>query len=164
MSNEVFCYVDKKAIRLPITIEQVLTDWQISAVDIKPELSIKKIGWTIEQNCGDNPENETPFETPFWAIFTDSFNQAYIDLVLAVNYITVPYSEFNWDDDRPSRSKTKSEYLSDKEKEVFAPYFYKLGIKCNIDKLRKINCNWWCQCKEPDCYDVEKLQDYTTLI
>ena len=49
MSNEVFCYVDKKAIRLPITIEQVLIDWQISAVDIKPELSIKKIGRTIEQ-------------------------------------------------------------------------------------------------------------------
>lgn len=42
MSNEVFCYVDKKAIRLPITIEQVFIDWKISAVDIKPELNIKK--------------------------------------------------------------------------------------------------------------------------
>lgn len=155
MSNEVFCYVDKKAIRLPITTEQVLIDWQTSAVDIKPELSIKKIGRTIEQNCGDNPENETPFETPFWAIFTDSFNQAYIDLVLAVNYITVPYSEFNWDDDRPSRSKTKSEYLSDKEKEFFSSLFNKLGINYNVDNLRKIDCCWWCYRKQPDCYDVK---------
>lgn len=153
MSHSVLCYIHEKAIRLPIMGE-------IPVVDMESELNIQKIGESIEYN----PKITSKDNTPFWANFVDSQGKKYVDLVLSLNYSIIPCSEFNWDDDCPSRCKTKAEYLSDKEKEVFAPYFYKLGIKCNIDKLRKINCNWWCQCKEPDCYDVEKLQDYTTLI
>lgn len=136
MSHSVLCYIHEKAIRLPIMGE-------IPVVDMESELNIQKIGESIEYN----PKITSKDNTPFWANFVDSQGKKYVDLVLSLNYSIIPCSEFNWDDDCPSRCKTKAEYLSDKEKEVFAPYFYKLGIKCNIDKLRKINCNWWCQCK-----------------
>ena len=94
----------------------------------------------------------------------NSQGKKYVDLVLSLNYSIIPCSEFNWDDDRPSRYKTKAEYLSDKEKEFFSSHFNKLGINYNIDNLRKIDCDWWCNCKQPDCYDVKELQDYTTII
>lgn len=94
----------------------------------------------------------------------DSQGKKYVDLVLSLNYSIIPCSKFDWDDDSPSRCKTQAEYLSDKEKEFFSSHFNKLGIDYNVDNLRKIDCYWWCYRKQPDCYDVKELQDYTTLI
>lgn len=153
MSNEAFCYVDKKAIRLPIMGE-------IPVVDMESELNIKKIGESIEYNPKITPKDNTPF----WANFVDSQGKKYVDLVLSLNYSIIPCSKFDWDDDSPSRCKTQAEYLSDKEKEFFSSHFNKLGIDYNVDNLRKIDCYWWCYRKQPDCYDVKELQDYTTLI
>ena len=153
MSHNILCYIHEKAIRLPIMGE-------IPVVDVESELSIKKIGKSIEHNPRITPKDHTPF----WASFVDSQGKKYVDLVLSLNYSIIPCSKFNWDDDSPSRCKTKAEYLKDKEKEFFSSYFNKLGINYNVDNLRKIYCDWWCRCKQPDCYDVKELQDYTTII
>lgn len=153
MSHNILCYIHEKAIRLPIMGE-------IPVVDVESELNIKKIGESIEYNQKITPKDNTPF----WANFVDSQGKKYVDLVLSLNYSIIPCSEFNCDDNSPSRCKTKAEYLSDKEKEFFSSHFNKLGINYNVDNLRKIDCYWWCVRKQPDCYDVKELQDYTTLI
>lgn len=102
-------------------------------------------------------------KTPFWESFIDSRGQKYIDLVLDFHYPIV--RGYNFDDENFSAYQTKANYLSNKEKELFAPYFDKLGIKYNIDDLRKINCRWYCMLEEPDCYDVDvDPDDWTTLI
>lgn len=92
-------------------------------------------------------------KTPFLTSFIDSRGQKYIDLVLDFYYPIV--RGYSFDDESFYAYQTKANYLSDKEKELFAPYFDKFGIKYNIDDLRKINCCWYCMLEEPDCYDVE---------
>lgn len=119
-----FCYTYKKAIRLPITDD-----------------NIEKIV---------NTQND---KTPFLASFIDSRGQKYIDLVLDFHYPIV--RGYSFDDENFSAYQTKANYLSDKEKELFSPYFDKFGIKYNIDDLRKIDCRWYCMLEEPDCYDVK---------
>lgn len=102
-------------------------------------------------------------KTPFWESFIDSRGQKYIDLVLDFYYPIV--RGYNFDDENFSAYQTKANYLSDKEKELFAPYFDKLGIKYNIDDLRKIDCRWYCMLEEPNCYDVDvDPDDWTILI
>lgn len=119
-----FCYIHKKAIRLPVT-----------------DNNIEKIEATQDN------------KTPFWASFIDSHGKKYIDLVLDFYYPIV--RGYNFDDESLSDYQTVVNYLSDEEKKSFAPYFDKLGIKYNIDDLRKIDCCWYCRLKEPDCYDVK---------
>lgn len=127
-----FCYTYKKAIRLPITDD-----------------NIEKIEITQDN------------KTPFWSSFVDSRGQKYIDLVLDFYYPIV--RGYNFDDENFSAYQTKANYLSDKEKEFFVPYFDKLGIAFEPDDLRKADYCWDSCCEPPDCYDVTE-DDWTTLI
>lgn len=85
--------------------------------------------------------------------FVDSRGQKYIDFVLDFYYPIV--RGYNFNDENFSAYQTAANYLSDKEKESFAPYFNRLGIKYNTDDLIKIDCRWYCRLEEPDCYDVK---------
>ena len=129
-----FCYTYKKAIRLPITDD-----------------NIKKIKITQDD------------KTPFFASFVDSRGQKYIDLVLDFYYPIV--RGYSFDDESFSTYQTAANYLSDKEKEFFAPYFDKLDIDYDVDNLRKADYCWCVYSGIPDCYDVKEYNDdWTTLL
>lgn len=143
MSN----YIHKKAIRLPIT-EPLIRKVQFSNTEDFIEQDIENFDQRVNEKC---PElHHCGDRTPYFEVeVTDECS--YIDLVLYYSY----GKEYNdWE---------KANYLSDKEKEFFVPYFDKLGIAFEPDDLRKADYCWDSCCEPPDCYDVTE-DDWTTLI
>ena len=144
MSNEVFCYVNKKAIRLPITEYMIR---KIGFDDV--EDFIEQFDYLISKNYPKlcYAGGKTPY---FEVAITDK--RPYIDLVL---YYSCDEECGDWG---------TAKYLTKKEKEFFTPYFNDgLGVSFNPNDFRKVNYCWY-NCSEPhDCYDV-KEDDWTTLI
>ena len=138
-------YVHKKAIRLPITESLMIR--KIGFDDI--EDFIEQVDQYINEKC---PElyrfgNQIPY---FETEVTDE--RSYIDFVL---YYSYGKECGDWE---------RASYLSDKEKEFFAPYFDMLGITFEPNDLRKVDYCWYNCCEPPDCYDVGDNDDWTLLV
>lgn len=137
-------YVHKKAIRFPIIRDMIQ---KIGFNDI--EDFIEEFDQWVKKKC---PElyycgDRIPY---FEVEITDE--RPYIDLVL---YYSYGEECGDWE---------KASYLSDKEKEFFAPYFNKLDIAFEPDDLRKVDYCWY-NCSEPqDCYNVDDDDDDWTLL
>lgn len=137
-------YVHKKAIRLPITeplIRKIGFDDIEDFIEQFDELVNEKCPELY--HCGD--------KIPYFEVeVTDE--RSYIDLVL---YYSYGEECGDWE---------KANYLSDKEKDFFASYFYKLGIAFETDDLRKVDYCWYNCCEPPDCYNVDDDDDDWTLL
>ena len=130
-------YEHKKAIRLPIT-EPLIR--KIGFDDI--EDFIEQFDELVNEKCPELYHFETEV--------TDE--RSYIDLAL---YYSYGEECGDWE---------KASYLSDKEKDFFAPYFDKLGITFETDDLRKVDYCWYNCCEPPDCYNVDDDDDDWTLL
>lgn len=136
-------YVHKKAIRLPIT-EPLIRE--IGFNDI--EDFIEQFDQWVNEKC---PELYHFCGTPHFGVcVTDE--RSYIDIVL---YHSYGEECGDWE---------KASYLSDKEKDFFAPYFDKLGITFDPNDLRKADYCWYNCCEPPDCYNVDDDDDDWTLL
>lgn len=137
-------YVHKKAIRLPITEHMIR---KIGFDDV--EDFIEQFDQRVNEKCPKlyHCGGRTPF---FEVESTDK--RSYIDLVL---YYSYGEECGDWE---------KASYLSDKEKEFFAPYFDKLGIAFEPDDLRKVDYCWYNCSEPPDCYNVDDDDDDWTLL
>lgn len=137
-------YEHKKAIRLPITeplIRKIGFDDIEDFIEQFYELVNEKCPELY--HCGD----KIPY---FETEVTDECS--YIDLVL---YCSYGEECGDWE---------KASYLSDKEKDFFAPYFDKLGITFETDDLRKVDYCWYNCSEPPDCYNVDDDDDDWTLL
>ena len=137
-------YVHKKAIRLPIS-EQMIR--RIGFNDIEDFI------WQFDQRVNEKcPElYHCDDRIPYFEVeITDE--RPYIDLVL---YYSYGEECGDWE---------KASYLSDKEKEFFAPYLDKLGIAFEPDDLRKVDYCWYNCSEPPDCYNVDDDDDDWTLL
>ena len=139
-------YAHNKVIRLPITNE-ILKSFDCQDIDEFADgfhEFVKKV-YPEMQHIGQ--------DTPYFEIgYTDNYDRNYIDLVL---YDSYGEECGDW---------AIASYLSDKEKDFFAPYFDKLGITFDPNDLRKADYCWYNCCEPPDCYDVGKEKDWTLLI
>lgn len=142
-------YVHEKRIRLPITEHTTQKDGLKNSKEF-----IKQFERRINEKC---PKllYRSAMQVPYFE--TIRINKHwYIDLVLYCSNEFYGYGYYGL---------RKASYLSDKEKEFFAPYFDKLDIDYDVDDLRKADYCWCVYSGTPDCYDVEEYNDdWTTLI
>lgn len=137
-------YVHKKAIRLPIT-EPLIRKFGFNDM----EDFIEQFDQLVNEKCPElyHCGDRIPY---FETEATDE--RSYIDLVL---YYSYGEECGDWE---------KASYLSDKEKDFFAPYFDKLGITFETDDLRKVDYCWYNCSEPPDCYNVDDDDDDWTLL
>lgn len=143
-------YVHEKRIRLPITEHTTQKDGLKNSKEF-----IKQFERRINEKCPKLLYHSVR-QVPYFE--TIRINKHwYIDLVLyrGCNEF-YGCGHYGWE---------KASYLSDKEKNFFAPYFDKLDIDYDVDDLRKADYCWCVYSGMPDCYDViEYNDDWTTLI